>query len=176
VAMAMAGKPYYIITPQIWGIHVKDEFQPFVSGKDLILKLLGDYTAKAGIGKIIEFYGPGLKKMDMAARATIANMSVDMGFTACIFPSDEVTHDYLRRNSRPDDFRPLTPDKNAEYDKVTEIRLNEIEPMVAYPSNPDNVKPARELAKVDIHQVIIGSSCNGDFRDFMIAAKMVGGK
>ena len=176
VAMAMAGKPYYINTPQIWGFRVEGEFRPFVSGKDLILKLLGDYTSKAGLGKIMECYGPGIKNMDMAARATIANMSVDMGFTACIFPSDEVTRDYLKRNSRPVDFRPLAADKRAEYDKVTGIRLNEIEPMVACPSNPDNVKPARALADIDIHQVIIGSSTNGDFRDFMIVAKMVEGK
>ena len=176
VALAMAGKPCYINTPRIWGIRVKGRFKPFVSGKDLILKLLGDYTAKSGIGKIMEFHGPGVKNMDMAARATIANMAVDMGFTACIFPSDEITQDYLKRVDRSKDFRPLAADRKAEYDEVTDIALNEIEPMVACPSNPDNVKPARELSGVDVHQVIIGSSCNGDFRDFMIAAKMVKGK
>jgi aconitate hydratase len=176
VAMAMAGKPYYINTPRVWGFHVKGEFRPFVSGKDLILKLLGDHTAKSGIGKIMEFYGPGVKNMDMAARATIANMAVDMGFTACIFPSDGVTREYLGKNDRAADFRELAADKNAEYDEVTEITLDEIEPMVACPSNPDIVKPARELADIPVHQVIIGSSTNGDFRDFMIAAKMVEGK
>ncbi len=176
VAMAMAGKPYHIDTPKIWGIHVKGEFQPFVSGKDLILKLLCDYTAKSGIGKIMEFYGPGLKNMDMAARATIANMSVDMGFTACIFPSDEITKDYLQKNGRPSDFIEISADKNAEYDETTELQLNDIEPMVACPSNPDKVKPARELGDVEVHQVIVGSSTNGDFRDFMIVAKMVEGK
>jgi len=175
VAMAMAGKPYYINTPTIWGISVEGEFQPFVSGKDLILKLLGDYTAKSGIGKIMEFYGPGVKNMDMAARATIANMAVDMGFTACIFPSDEITRDYLKKNDRPGDFRRLAARKNAVYDEITEIKLNDIEPMVACPSNPDNVKPARELGGVEVHQVIVGSSTNGDFRDFMIVAKMVEG-
>ncbi len=176
VAMAMAGKPYHIDTPKIWGIYVKGEFQPFVSGKDLILKLLCDYTAKSGIGKIMEFYGPGLKNMDMAARATIANMSVDMGFTACIFPSDEITKDYLQKNGRPSDFIEISADKNAEYDETTELQLNDIEPMVACPSNPDKVKPARELGDVEVHQVIVGSSTNGDFRDFMIVAKMVEGK
>jgi aconitate hydratase len=176
VALAMAGRPYHINTPVIWGMHVEGKFQPFVSGKDLILKLLGDYTAKSGIGKIMEFFGPGLKNMDMAARATVANMAVDMGFTACIFPSDEITRDFLKRSDRESDFIPLAADKNAEYDEVTEIKLDEIEPMVACPSNPDNVKPARELADVPVHQVIIGSSCNGDYRDFMIASKMVEGK
>jgi aconitate hydratase len=176
VAMAMAGKPYHINTPKIWGIYVKGAFQPFVSGKDLILKLLGDYSAKSGIGKIMEFYGPGIKSMDMAARATIANMSVDMGFTACIFPSDEITRDYLKKNGRAADYIEISADNNAEYDETTEIQLDDIEPMVACPSNPDNVKPARELENVEVHQVIVGSSTNGDFRDFMIVAKMVEGK
>jgi aconitate hydratase len=176
VALAMAGRPYHINTPKLWGMHVEGKFQPFVSGKDLILKLLGDYTAKSGIGKIMEFFGPGLKNMDMAARATVANMAVDMGFTACIFPSDEITRVFLKTRDRESDFIPLAADKNAEYDEVTEIKLDEIEPMVACPSNPDNVKPARELADVPVHQVIIGSSCNGDYRDFMIASKMVEGK
>ncbi len=176
VAMAMAGRPYYINTPEIWGIRVEGGFQDFVSGKDLILKLLMDYSAKAGIGKIMEFFGPGMKNMDMAARATVANMSVDMGFTACVFPSDDVTKDFLKRNDRVKDYRELKADSNAGYSKVTEIDLGEIEPMVARPSNPDNVRPAAELGDVDVHQVIIGSSCNGSFRDFMIAAKMVEGK
>ena len=176
VAMAMAGLPYYINVPEIWRIRVEGAFQNFVSGKDLILSLLKDYSCAAGIGKIMEFDGPGLDNMDMAARATVANMSVDMGFTACIFPSDEITRDFLARNSRPGDFRALKADPDAQYDRTTQINLGDIEPMVACPSNPDNVKTARELSEVPVHQVIIGSSCNGDYRDFMIAAKMVAGK
>ncbi len=176
VAMAMAGRPYYINTPEIWGIRVEGNLQDFVSGKDLILKLLMDHTAKAGIGKIMEFFGPGVKNMDMSARSTIANMSVDMGFTACIFPSDYVTKDFLKRNDRVKDFREIKADDNAEYSRVTEIKLDDIEPMVACPSNPDNVKPAAELGDIEVQQVIIGSSCNGNYRDFMIAAKMVEGK
>jgi len=176
VAMAMAGLPYYINVPEIWRIRVEGAFQPFVSGKDLILSLLGDYSCSAGIGKIMEFDGPGLRNMDMAARATVANMSVDMGFTACIFPSDEITRDFLERNSRPGDYIALAADDGAEYEATTEVKLGDIEPMVACPSNPDNVKAARELGGVKVHQVIIGSSCNGDFRDFMIAAKIVEGK
>ena len=176
VAMAMAGLPYYINVPEIWRIRVEGAFQPFVSGKDLILSLLGEHSCAAGIGKIMEFDGPGLRNMDMAARATVANMSVDMGFTACIFPSDEVTEDFLERNSRRGDYVALSADAGAEYEATTEVDLGGIEPMVACPSNPDNVKAARELGEVKVHQVIIGSSCNGDFRDFMIAAKIVEGK
>ncbi|MHC5160414.1 MAG: aconitate hydratase, partial [Planctomycetota bacterium] len=176
VAMALAGQPYYIITPKIWGIYVEGEFQPYVSGKDLILELLRRYSCKAGTGKIMEFYGPGVKNLDMSARSTIANMSVDMGFTAAIFPSDDITKDFLTRNNRPDIWRQLSTGPNPQWDELTELNLGDIEPMVACPSNPDNVKKASELSDVEVSQVIIGSSCNGSYRDFMIAAKIMEGK
>ena len=176
VAMALAGQPYYIITPKIWGIYVEGEFQPYVSGKDLILELLRRYSCKAGTGKIMEFYGPGVKNLDMSARSTVANMSVDMGFTAAIFPSDDITKDFLTRNNRPDIWRQLSTGPNPQWDELTELNLGDIEPMVACPSNPDNVKKASELSDVEVSQVIIGSSCNGSYRDFMIAAKIMEGK
>ena len=176
VAMALAGQPYYIITPKIWGIYVEGEFQPYVSGKDLILELLRRYSCKAGTGKIMEFYGPGVKNLDMSARSTIANMSVDMGFTAAIFPSDDITKDFLTRNSRPDIWRELSTGPNPQWDELIELNLGDIESMVACPSNPDNVKKASELSDVEVSQVIIGSSCNGSYRDFMIAAKIMEGK
>jgi len=176
VAMAMADYPYYIMTPEVWGIYVEGRFQPFVSGKDLILYLLGRYSCKAGIGKIMEFFGPGLKNMDMSARATIANMAVDMGFTAALFPSDEETKLFLSRNNREHVWKEQKAGPDPQYDIVTKIDLGKIEPMVACPSNPDNVKKASELSDVEVQQVIIGSSCNGSYRDFMIAAKIVEGK
>ncbi len=176
VALAMAGKPYYITTPRIWGIHVTGELPDFVSGKDVILELLRRYTVKAGLGCVMEFYGPGVANLDMAARATIANMGVDIGATAAVFPSDEVTRDFLRRNGREADWIEQSTPDNAEFEKKSEVDLGALEPLVACPSNPDNVKPARELADVPVHQVIIGSSCNGSYRDFMVAAHMVDGK
>ena len=176
VAMAMAGHPYYIGTPKIWGIYVEGRFQPYVSGKDFILELLRRYSCKGGTGKIMEFYGPGVSNMDMSARATIANMSVDMGFTAAIFPSDEETRLFLAQNDREHHWQELKTGPNPQYSEKTEINLSEIEPMVACPSNPDNVKKASELSEIDVHQVIIGSSCNGSYRDFMIAAKIMEGK
>ena len=176
VAMAMAGHPYYIETPKVWGIYVEGEFQPFVSGKDLILELLRRYSCKAGRGKVMEFFGPGVKNMDFSARATIANMSVDMGFTAAVFPSDEETKSFLAQNGREDVWRELKTGPNPKWDELTEINLGEIEPMVACPSNPDNVKRASELSDIEVQQVLVGSSCNGSFRDFMIVAKMVEGK
>ncbi len=176
IAMAMAGHPYYIRTPKIWGVRVEGQFQPFVSGKDLILELLRRYTCKAGTGKIMEFFGPGMRNMDMSARATIANMSVDMGFTAAIFPSDEVTRRFLAMNGRQDVWRELTAGPNPQWSELIELDLGRIEPMIACPSNPDNVKKASELSDIEVQQVIIGSSCNGSYRDFMIAAKIVEGK
>jgi len=176
IAMAMAGHPYYIETPKTWGIYVEGRFDPFVSGKDLILHLLGRYSCKAGTGKIMEFFGPGVKNMDMAARSTIANMSVDMGFTAAIFPSDAETKLFLAQNNREHVWRELKTGPNPQWDKVTQIDLGQIEPMVACPSNPDNVTRVCELPDIDVHQVIIGSSCNGSYRDFMVAAKIVEGK
>jgi aconitate hydratase len=176
VAMAMAGLPYHIVTPDVWGIYVEGQFQPFVSGKDLILDLLGRYSCKGGTGKIMEFFGPGIKNMDMSARSTIANMSVDMGFTAAIFPSDEETRLFMAQNNREEFWRELKTGDNPQWSEVTEIDLGKIEPMVACPSNPDKVKKASELSDIEVQQVIIGSSCNGSYRDFMIAAKIVEGK
>ncbi len=176
VAMAMAGVPYHIIMPKIWGVYVTGKLQDFVSGKDVILQLLRTYRANGGLGKIMEFYGPGVLNLDLAARATIANMGVDMGLTAVIFPSDEITKEYLRKEDRENDWKPLKTEDGAVFEINSELDLSAIEPLVACPSSPDNVKPAKELSGTDIHQVIIGSSCNGSYRDFMIAAKMVEGK
>ncbi|MHC4169271.1 MAG: aconitate hydratase [Planctomycetota bacterium] len=176
IALAMAGHPYYIETPKVWGIYVEGRFDPYVSGKDLILYLLGEYSCKAGTGKIMEFFGPGVKNMDMAARATIANMSVDMGFTAAIFPSDEETKLFLAQNNRENAWRELKAGPNPQWSEVTEIDLARIEPMIACPSNPDNVKRVCELPDIDVQQVIVGSSCNGSYRDFMVAAKIIEGK
>ena len=176
VALAMAGKPYHIVTPLVWGIEVKGALEPYVSGKDVVLELLRRYTCKGGIGKVIEFFGPGVANLDMSARATIANMAVDMGCTAGIFPSDNVTREYLARNNRESDWKEISAESNPQWDEVTTIDLGSIEPLVACPSNPDNVKPAADLGAIDVQQVIVGSSCNGSYRDFMTVSKIVEGK
>ncbi|RJP14886.1 MAG: aconitate hydratase [Candidatus Abyssobacteria bacterium SURF_5] len=176
VAMAMAGKPYYLRTPKIWGIRLKGKLQPWVSGKDVILELLRRYTSKGGTGKIMEFFGRGVKNLDMSARGTIANMGVDIGATAAIFPSDEVTRKYLALNGREHDWKELRADEGAHYDEVTDLDLSKIEPLVACPHNPDNVRTAAELDGTEISQVIVGSSTNGSYRDLMVAAKIVEGK
>jgi aconitate hydratase len=176
VAMAMAGKPYYMTTPKIWGIRLTGKLQPWVSGKDVILELLRRYSSKGGTGKIMEFFGPGVKNLDMSARGTIANMGIDIGATAAIFPSDEITRKYLAMNGREDAWKELAADKGADYDEMTELNLSAIEPLVACPHNPDNVKPAAELDGTEIFQVIVGSSTNGSYRDLMMAAKIVEGR
>lgn len=176
VALAMGGNPYYMTVPRVWGAHVHGRLRPYVSGKDVILSLLGTFSCKAGVGKIMEFYGPGVGALDMAARATIANMAVDMGLSAAVFPSDEITREYLERNGREGDWRPLAAGATPEWDEHTELDLATIDPLVACPSNPDNVATAASLSGIDVHQVIIGSSCNGSFRDFMTAATIVEGK
>ncbi|HBL15808.1 MAG TPA: aconitate hydratase [Elusimicrobia bacterium] len=176
VALAMAGRPYRLLTPKVWGIRLEGRLPPFVSGKDLILELLRRHSCKAGIGFVLEFFGPGVANLDMSDRAAAANMAVDMGFTAGIFPSDSVTRDYLRRNGREGDWAELQAGSAPAWDKATEVDLGTVEPLVACPHNPDNVKRAAELSGVAIGQVLIGSSANGSYRDFMMAAKMLEGK
>jgi aconitate hydratase len=173
VAMAMAGKPFHLMYPKLWGIRVTGKLTPWVSGKDVILELLRRFTCKGSVGKIMEFFGPGVRNLDMSARATIANMSVDIGATAAIFPSDEITRKYLVMNGREGDWQELKADKGAQYNEVTELDLGSVEPLVACPHNPDNVKTAAELDGTPLAQVIVGSSTNGSYRDLMIAAKIV---
>ncbi len=176
VALAMAGKPFYVQMPKIWGVHLTGKLPDWVSGKDVILELLRRYTVKGGLGTIMEYYGPGVKQLDMSARATIANMGVDIGATAAIFPSDQITRNYLKRQDRERDWTELTADDGAQYDRTTELDLSTLEPLVACPSNMDKVKSAAELTDVELSQVLVGSSANGSYRDIMITAQILKNK
>ncbi|MBI5624044.1 MAG: aconitate hydratase [Elusimicrobia bacterium] len=176
VALAMGGKPYRLLTPKVWGVRVTGRLQPFVSGKDVILELLRRHSCKAGVGYVLEFFGPAVADLAMSDRAAVANMAVDMGFTAGVFPSDGVTRDYLARNGREGDWKELGAGPDAAWDKVTELDLSGVEPLVACPHSPDNVKRASELSRVEVGQVLIGSSANGSYRDFMMAAGILAGK
>ncbi|MFW5747964.1 MAG: aconitate hydratase [bacterium] len=180
VAMALAGRPYYIKMPEIWGCRLEGELPPWVVGKDVILHLLREYSVKGGVGKVMEFYGPGVAGLDMADRAMIANMAVDMGLTAAVFPSDGVTREYLRRNGRETDWTELGAgpggDPEEIFDEHTVVDLSALVPLVACPHSPDNVVPASELSDVELDQVIIGSSASGGYRDFMRAAGILAGK
>lgn len=173
VALAMAGRPFHFVMPRIWGIHLTGRLEPWVSGKDVILELLRRYGVKGGLGTIMEFFGPGVDHLDMAARGTISNMGVDIGATATIFPSDDVTRRYLSLQGREAEWVFLAADPDASYDQVTELDLGQVEPLVACPHSMDNVRPARELRDVEIAQVIVGSSTNGSYRDIMVTAMVL---
>lgn len=176
VALAMMGEPFFIRMPKIMGIHLKGKLPRWVSAKDVILELLRRHSVSGGVGKILEYYGPGLKSLSAMDRHVIANMGAELGASASVFPSDEETKRFLKMQNRVKDYRPLQADLMAKYDEHDEIELDELEPLIALPSSPDKVVPVKEVEGRPIYQSMIGSSANPGFRDFMIAAKMLKGK
>ncbi len=176
VAMAIAGKPFYVKMPRIWGVKLTGSLPDWVSAKDVILEMLRRYDVHGGVGKIIEYYGPGLENLSAMDRHVIANMGAELGATTSVFPSDEAVRKFLRTNGRNDVWTELIADHDAVYDEYTEINLSELEPLIACPSSPGNVVPVSEVAGREIYQSMIGSSANPGFRDFAIAALIVDGK
>ena len=176
VAMAMAGEPFYLRMPKIWGVKLFGKLPEWVSAKDVILEMLRRHDVDGGIGKIIEYYGPGLKSLTAMDRHVIANMGAELGATATVFPSDEAVKVFLQSQGRGDVWREILVDENAEYDEHAEINLSALEPLIALPSSPGNVVPVREVAGREIYQSYIGSSANPGLRDFAIAALIVEGK
>jgi aconitate hydratase len=176
VAMAMAGEPFYVKMPKVWGIELTGKLPDWVSAKDIILELLRRYDVKGGVGRVLEFYGPGLKELNAMDRHVIANMGAELGATGTVFPSDEEVKRFLKQQEREEDWIELKADKNATYDLYEEINLSELEPLIAKPSSPGNVVPVSEVAGTPIYQAYIGSSANPGYRDFAIAAEIVKGK
>lgn len=176
VAVAMAGKPYYMSMPQIVGVHLAGKIQLGVSGKDLILELLRRLTVKWGRGKILEYFGPGVSSLSVSDRFTISNMGAELGLTTSIFPSDKGTREFFKAQGRPQDWREVGPDKDAQYDEVIELNLTTLEPMIACPHSPDNVVPVSKVAGRETQQVCIGSCTNSSFYDMSIAAEILKGK
>jgi aconitate hydratase len=176
VAMAMAGKPYRLPMPEIWGVELTGELPDWVSAKDVILEMLRRHDVDGGVGRIIEYYGPGLDGLTAMDRHVIANMGTELGATTTVFPSDAAVHTFLRRQGREDDWIELLADDEASYDVYEEIDLSELEPLIALPSSPGNVVPVREVAGREIYQSNVGSSANPGFRDFAVAAKIVEGR
>jgi len=176
VAMAMAGFPYYLPCPKVLGVKLTGELPDWVSAKDLILEMLRRYDVKGCVGKIIEYYGPGVKTLSATDRETIGNMGTELGATTTIFPSDENTRAYLKAQGRGDVWTPLAADEGAEYDEYEEIDLPSVEPLIACPSSPGNVVPVREVAGLVVDQTIVGSSVNSSFRDLMVTAKIMEGR
>jgi aconitate hydratase len=176
VAMAMAGKPFHVKMPKIWGVKLTGKLPDWVSAKDVILEMLRRHTVKGGLGKIIEYYGPGVAELSAMDRHVIANMGAELGATATVFPSDERLKEFLKSQGREQDWVELKADANATYDEHDEIDLSQLEPLIALPSSPDNVVPVREVAGREIYQAYVGSSANPGLRDFAIAAEIVAGK
>ncbi len=176
VAMAMAGEPFSVKMPKIWGIKLVGELPDWVSAKDVILEMLRRHDVDGGVNKIIEYYGPSLKTLTAMDRHVIANMGAELGATTSVFPSDQAVKSFLKSQGRAGAFQEIFADEDAKYDEYEEINLSELEPLIALPSSPGNVVPVREVAGREIYQSYIGSSANPGLRDFAVAASIVDGK
>ncbi len=173
IALAMAGYPYYLPCPAVLGVKLTGSLPDWVSAKDVILEMLRRYGVKGCVGRIIEYYGPGVLSLSATDRETIGNMGTETGATTSIFPSDERTKEYLEAQGRGGAWVPLAADEGAAYDEHVEMDLSTLEPLIAKPSSPGNVVPVREVAGIKVDQAIVGSSVNSSYRDLMVAAKML---
>ncbi len=176
VTVAMGGAPYYIEMPEIVNVRLEGELPEWATAKDVILEMLRRLTVKGGVGKILEYTGPGAETLTAPERMTITNMGTELGATSSLFPTDEQTKDYLERVGRGEEYVELQPDDDAEYDDEIVVDLSDLEPLIATPSMPDNVVPVSEVAGEDVDQVIIGSCTNGAYEDVLPAAKMLEGR
>lgn len=176
VAVAIGGGAYYITCPKVVKVNLTGKLSPWVSAKDVILQVLRIMSVKGGVGKVIEYCGEGVKTLSVPERATITNMGAELGATTSIFPSDEITLEFLKAQDRADVWTPLAADDDAEYDEVIDIDLSELVPQAACPHSPDNVKTVEEIGKLKIDQVCIGSCTNSSFVDMMKVAYILKGK
>jgi aconitate hydratase len=176
VAVAMGGGPYYLIMPKVCRVELVGKLQPMVAAKDIILEVLRYLSVKGGVGKIMEYAGPGVATLTVPERATIANMGAELGATTSIFPSDAVTRQFFAAQGREADWRELAADADAAYDESISIDLSVLTPLAARPSSPDNVAPISELAGIPVNQVAIGSCTNSSFADLMKVAAILDGQ
>jgi aconitate hydratase len=176
VALAMAGRAYHLPCPKVLGVKLTGTLRDWVSAKDVILEMLRRYDVKGCVGKIVEYYGPGVMSLSATDRETIGNMGTELGATGTVFPSDENTRAYLEAQGRGEVYRELHADEGASYDEHAKIDLSTLEPLIACPSSPGNVVPVREVAGIKADQVIIGSSVNSSFRDLMVVARILQGR
>jgi aconitate hydratase len=173
VALAMAGEPLRIKMPRIWGVELTGELPDWCSAKDVILEMLRRHGVDGGVGKIIEYHGPGLDTLSCMDRHVIANMGAELGATTTVFPADDEVRNFLTRQGRGEDFIEIVADDDAEYDEHEQIDLSTIEPLVALPTSPGNVVPVTEVAGQPIAQAYVGSSANPGYRDFAVCAEIV---
>lgn len=175
VAVAMGGGAYHIPMPRMIFVELIGELRPNVSAKDIILEVLRMLSVKGGVGAIVEYGGEGVATLSVPERATITNMGAELGATTSIFPSDEVTRQFMAAQDREADWSPLASDPDAEYAERYSINLSELEPLAACPNSPDNVKPVRELTGIKVDQVAIGSCTNSSFADMTKTASVLKG-
>lgn len=176
VAVAMGGGAYYITMPKMFKVNLTGTLQPYVTAKDISLELLRILSVKGGVGAIIEWGGPGIAALSVPERATITNMGTELGATTSIFPSDDVTRAFLAAEGREADFVPLASDPDAQYDRIIDIDLNTLQPMIACPHSPDNVVPVATLAGTKVDQVCIGSCTNSSLFDMLKVAALLKGR
>ena len=176
VAVAMGGGAYYITMPKMFKVNLTGTLRPYVTAKDISLELLRILSVKGGVGAIIEWGGPGIAALSVPERATITNMGTELGATTSIFPSDDVTRAFLAAEGREADFIPLASDPDAQYDRVIDIDLNTLQPMIACPHSPDNVVPVETLAGTKVDQVCIGSCTNSSLFDMLKVAALLKGR
>ena len=176
VALAMAGNAYSIKAPKVVKVNLKGKLPYMVSSKDIILEVLRKCSVKGGVGKVFEYCGEGVKSLSVPQRATITNMGAELGATTSIFPSDEKTYEFLKAQGREEDFMELYADEDAIYDEEIFIDLNELEPLVAIPHSPDNIKKVKDIKNLKVDQVAIGSCTNSSYEDLMKVAQILKGK
>ncbi len=176
VAVAMGGGPYYMMMPKVCRVVLKGALKPWVTAKDVILEVLRIMSVKGGVGKIIEYAGEGVKTLTVPERATITNMGAELGATTSIFPSDEVTKEFLKAQGRESDWIELKADEDAQYDEELVIDLDKLEPLAAQPHSPDNVAKVKDIGKIKVDQVAIGSCTNSSYMDMMKVAAVLKGK
>jgi aconitate hydratase len=176
VAAAMAGYPFHVPAPKIVLVKLTGRLSEWVAAKDVILELLRRLSVKGGVGKIMEYGGPGVKSLDVPERATITNMGAELGATTSVFPSDDVTRAFLKAQGRESDWSEILADPDAEYDEVVELDLSTLEPMIAKPHSPDNVVKVTEIEGKSVQQVAIGSCTNSSLKDLLTAAAVLDGK
>ena len=176
VAVAMGGGAYYITYPKIVKVNLTGKLNSWCAAKDVILEVLKRLSVKGGVGKVIEYCGEGVKTLSVPERATITNMGAELGATTSIFPSDEITKEFLKAQKREEVWVPLCADEDAVYDEFVDINLSEIEPLAACPHSPDNIKSIREIGEMKIDQVCIGSCTNSSLLDMLKVAHILKGK
>ncbi len=176
VAASMAGQPFNLSCPAVLGVRLSGGLSPWVGAKDVILELLRRLSVKGGLGYVVEYFGPGVATLSVPQRCAITNMGAELGATSSVFPSDARTREFLASVGRQDVWVELGADEGCDYDKIEEIDLGSLEPLVARPSSPDRVAPARELADVEVEQVIVGSCASSGYDDLMILAAALAGR